>query len=361
MMKVTSGRGAVNRPVSEKIKKYFEEESIGQANQTTAIQQKEASSWFTGLVNLCPDTQVYVKKLSGPSDIRDFAGTHYGGLQLVVSPEALKRMASDPEFRKQCEEALAESMEELEQKLSKLGNAGKRVLGKGLYLDEEGKASQWTVSEKTNQVPETLPWKLTTTTNKPERGIDRYRSKEGKLYEIKKKLNYRPAKDLVRIAKAHNQQTAKAAISSIRANIYQLRQSSDDKQTAKQLIGQAERVLLKAQLKVKLLKKEEYMKYVEKRAREDMKEERAALVRRQLQEHRTKRVVREYGQIRDYYPTPQEMEREKEHAREWLDQIAGGGLSGAEYGLGSYLAAPALPAVEISISGSMGSVIDVTL
>lgn len=336
---------------------------IPEQTEPVAVKQNtDATDWLSQLLTSYPDAQTYVKNLSGAEGIRDFAATHYGSLQIIISPEALKRMANDTEFRKQCEEAVKSTLKTLEDKISDMMTGNKTVLGKGLYIGADGNVSQWVVSEKhENKTEEFLPWRMTTTDTKKNNSTDRFRSKDGKVFEVTKKLNYRPARDLERIAKAHNQQAVKTAMGGIRYSIYQLKSSSGDKNVSRQLVGQAEQVLRKAQLKVKLLIKEEYMKQSEERAKERFEEKRAALIRKQLREHQVKRKIREYGQIKDYYPTPQEIEREKEYAREWIDQIGSTAFSECSYGLNAYLSSPAISVGGTAAGGGVGAVIDIVL
>lgn len=361
-MKVESYVNQLNKSENKGSIKSRKQSITSQTEPPVVKSHTDATDWLSDLLTSYPDANIYVKTLLGAEGIRDFAAVHYGSLQIIISPEALKRMANDSDFKKQCEEAFKTTLKALEGKISGLVSDGKAILGKGLYLGDDGNVSQWVVSEKKEyKTEEFLPWKMTYTDSKTDNITDRFRTKDGKVFEIRKKLTYQPARDLARIAKAHNQQLVKTAMGGIRYSIYQLKNSSGDKNVSRQLAGQAEQVLRKAQLKVKLLVKEEYMKQSEKRAKERFDEEHAAFIRKQLRDHQVKRKVREYGQIKDYYPTPQEAQREKEYTREWIEQISGGALSESAYGLGAYLASPAIPSGGVALGGGTGAVIDIVL
>ena len=319
-----------------------------------------------------PGAQIEVCDLSDPKALRRYAQEHFSSLQIVLSPEAIKRMETDTDFRKQCEELIAKTRKSLYDQAARLTNSGRQVLGAGMFIDEEGNVSQWTASQEKNtpamgnQNNQAYnPWLPSNSTSMTKDGsITRFQGKDGKKYIIKKSLSYRPAKDLSRLAQARNQQMVKTTISSIRGTIYQLKSGSGDKKVAKQLVNQAEQVLLKAQIKIKHLKKEELLEIGQKNAEKKSEIERAMHLKRILEEKRVRRVVREYTQIRDYYPSPQEIKREEEKAKEWAEHITGVSTGNTiTTGMQTYAATgvPSITPDMASTAGSSAVFIDITL
>lgn len=304
------------------------------AKKEQPVSNTDRYDYRKDLISKFSGTQIEVGDLSDPQALRRYAQEHFGALQIVLSPEAIQRMEKDTEFRKQCEELIAKTRKSLYDQAARLTNSGRQILGAGMFIDQDGNVSQWTASQEkrppstgnqnnqNNQIYN--PWFPSTSTSNTKDGtISRFQGKDGKKYIIKKNLSYRPAKDLSRLAQARNQQMVKTTISSIRGSIYQLKSGGGDKKVARQLINQAEQVLLKAQTKIKHLKKEELLEIAQKNAAKQSEIERAMYLKRILEEKRVRRMVREYTQIRDYYPTPQEIKREEDKAKEWAENMTG--------------------------------------
>lgn len=325
-----------------------------------------------------PGAQIKVSDLSDPQALRRYAQKHFGSLQIILSPETVKRMETDTDFRKQCEELIAKTRKSLYDQAARLTKSGRQVLGAGMFIDEDGNVSQWTASQEkkppnagsqNNQMnqnnPIYNPWLPATSTSKTKDGtISRFQGKDGKKYIIKSNPSYRPAKDLSRLAQARNQQMVKTTISSIRGSIYQLKSGSGDKKVTRQLVNQAEQVLLKAQMKIKHLKKEELLEIAQKNAEKQSEIERAMHLKRMLEEKRVRRTVREYSQIHDYYPTPQEIKREEERAKEWVEQVTGVSVgSTITTGMQTYASSgvTSIASDMASTAGSSAVFIDITL
>lgn len=313
-----------------------------------------------------PGAVIHIGDLSGTKGIEDYAQSHYGSLQIVLSPKALKRMMEDPEFKKECERLIGEARKALYDKAARLHRSGGRVVGSGIVLDGDGQISQWTASvgpeNEAKQNPY-QPWLPSATAATKDGLITRLKTKDGKTIVFKKSVNYRPAKDLSRIAQAESKQLVRTTMSGIRASIYQLKSSGGDKRTVGQLVGQAEQVLLKARAKIKNLEKEDLLKFANKRAEQENDTARAAHLKKVLKERRVKRRVREYTQIRDHYPTPQELLQEEKRAEEWSEKAVGSvaGIA-VEAGLTSYL--PSGSSVNVAgmdaTGGGAGVFIDIT-
>lgn len=343
-------------------------QSIGSSGGTDVFDNLDMAgleSYLRDLRKQFPGARFHIGDLPpGSQGISDYAQSHYGSLQIVLSPEALKRMMKDPEFKKECERLIGEARKELYDKAARLGAAGGKVVGSGIVLDENGHVSQWTAStcqekEKLNQ-----PWLPTTTAAMKDGLVSRIKTKDGKTIVFKKKVNYRPARDLSRIAQAGDQQMVRKTMSGIRASIYQLKSSGGDKKVVGQLVGQAEQVLLKARAKIKNLEKEDLLKLAHKRATQENETDRAVHLKRILKERQVRRRVREYTQIRDYYPTPLELKQEEDRAEKRAEQMVGdiaGGVGG-EAGLTSYMQSGSpVPMGGAEASGGGGVFIDITL
>lgn len=307
-----------------------------------------------------PGAKIHVEEIS-VHNIRDYAQSHQGIMQIVISPQALKKMMSDPEFKKNCERLIADTRKSLYLKAGQYQTAGKQVVGSGLILDQDGDISQWTAASEKKQDYLSDIWFPSVTAKQKQGSVTRLKMKDGTFIVFKKKLSYQPSRDLARIAKASTQQGVKTTMGGIRASIYQLKSSGGDKKIANQLAAQAEQVLLKAQSKIKNLKKEELIQSAEKKASAEADQKRAAYLRRVLRERIVKRVVREHAQIRDYYPTPQEIKREEDKGKDWAGDDSG--ISGYDgYGQQSYLPAGGTVQTE-SLGGSCGNTgvyIDIT-
>ena len=188
----------------------------------------------------------------------------------------------------------------------------------------------------------------------------RIRTEKGTMTIEKKKLRYVPAKDLVKIARAGNRQAVRRTISGIQAQINQLKSGSGDRRTKAVLVKQAEQVLLKAKLKDKLLKKEEILQLQQKKAAKKAEYEKSLRLKLLLKKKREGRKVREYGQIRDYYETPQERRLEKELEKyensvetDTTCQDQSYGSYGAAAGMG-----PSAGGADISMAGG---ILDITV
>lgn len=334
----------------------------GARSSKAAIESTE--DYLRSLQEQFPGARIHIGDLSGSQGIKDYAQSHYGSLQIVLSPEALRRMMEDPEFKKECERLIGEARKALYDKAGRLNMAGGRMVGSGIVLDEDGNVSQWFAGVLQEKEKPYQPWLPTVDAVTKDGLITRIKTKDGKTIVFRKRLNYRPARDLSRIAQAESQQMVKTAMSGIRASIYQLKSSGGDKQMVGQLVGQAEQVLLKARAKIKNLGKEDLIKIAHKRAEQVHELDRAAHLKRILKERQVKRKVREYTQIRDYYPTPQELRQEEEKAERWAEQITSDfvGSAGGEAGLTSYLpsGSPVSMGGADAFGGGSGVFIDIT-
>lgn len=178
---------------------------------------------------------------------------------------------------------------------------------------------------------------------------------------MKKKPSYTPSRDLARLARARNQQMVKVTISSIRRNIYQLKSGSYVVKEAMPLTHQAEQVLRKALLKSKQLKKEELIASARKKAQRNHNLKKAMYFKRLLKEKQVKRTVREYGQIHDYYPSPQELKAEEKRLKDQLENISGG-MTQSSQDMQSSPAVPAgIPSAAAMQGGEAAVTIDITV
>lgn len=354
----------------EPLKKAGSGRTDSTAIMSTATSAGTGSSrpedYLEGIQKQFPGAIIHIGDLSGTKGIEDYAQSHYGSLQIVLSPKALKRMMEDPEFKKECERLIGDARKALYDKAARLHRSGAKVVGSGIVLDEDGQISQWTASVRPeNEAKQNpyQPWLPSTTAVTKDGLITRLKTKDGKTIVFKKRLNYRPARDLSRIAQAESKQLVRTTMSGIRASIYQLKSSGGDKRMVGQLVGQAEQVLLKARAKIKNLEKEDLLKFAHRRAEQENDTARAAHLKKVLKERRVKRRVREYTQIRDHYPTPQELLREEKRAEEWSEKAVGtvAGIA-VETGLTSYL--PSGSSVSVGgvdgTGGGAGVFIDIT-
>lgn len=270
-----------------------------------------AGEYIRKLSSLFPGRDIVIADIDGKEGLKDYALSHEGGMQIVISGKALEKMMADPEFERQCTEALKQAQKEQADKLMRLPEQGKSLVGSGIYLEEDGDVSRWVLSRKQ---PEQ---KLPSFGEKQGAGnggsfSTGIHTEKGTLTIEKKKASYVPAKDLVKIARSRNRQDVRRTISGIQAQIYQLKTGSGDKRVKAVLVKQAEQVLSKARVKDKQLKKEEFLKWQQKRAAQKAELEKSLQLKLLLKRKQAGRKAREYGQIRDYYETPQERRLEKE-------------------------------------------------
>ena len=331
----------------------------GESGLKTSDALKE-EEYIRYLESFFPGRSISVADLSGKDSIKDYALSHKGSFQIVISRETLERMQKDPEFEKKCMEALKSARQEQAGKLGKLPSQGKHLLGCGLVLDKDGEVTQWVLSQKDIQPKPVSNSSGIRNVGKEDGSYFRIRTEKGTMTIEKKKLRYVPAKDLVKIARAGNRQAVRRTISGIQAQINQLKSGSGDRRTKAVLVKQAEQVLLKAKLKDKLLKKEEILQLQQKKAAKKAEYEKTLRLKLLLKKKREGRKVREYGQIRDYYETPQERRLEKELEKyensvetDTTCQDQSYGSYGAAAGMG-----PSAGGADISMAGG---ILDITV
>lgn len=338
MVRVDSGRYAGYSGVALKnhntdIRKKMDAFQNGQTAEKDSVEifaGKEAAPGESGdavsvkdyiryLEEMVPGRKIAVADLNGEAAIGKYAISHQGTFQIVISQKALEKMMTDPEFEKKCIDALKTERQAQAEKLAGLPAQGKRLLGCGLALGEDGEISQWVLTQKQDFQS------MAGRSEKEQKDASSRNKKEEKLFNmVKKKVTYVPAKDLIKIARAVNRQAVRKTISGIQAQISQLKAGGGEKEVRAAYVKQAEQVLLKAKLKDRQLKKEELLKLQQKRAFEKAEYEKSLQLKQLLKRKREGRKVREYGQIRDYYETPQQRQREEERLANCFPAVTGG-------------------------------------
>lgn len=308
---LTAGQNAER----DSVEIFSQKEAVpGEKDDTVSVKD-----YIRYLEEMVPGRKIAVADLNGKADLGKYALSHQGTFQIVISQKALEKMMADPEFEKQCIEALQAERKAQAEKLAGLPAQGKRLLGCGLALGEDGEISQWVLSQKQD-------FKNMTGITGKEKKEDNsgYKTAQNTFKMEKKKASYVPSRDLIKIARAGNRQAVRKTISGIHAQIYQLKAGGGERRVKAVLVKQAEQVLLKAKLKDKQLKKEELLKLQHKRAYEEAEYEKSLQLKQLLKRKREGRRIREYGQIRDYYETPQQREREEEKYENYLSGASGG-------------------------------------
>lgn len=272
--------------------------------------QTEIENFLNQLKSELPGANIQVVQLSDPSEIKNYVKENLDMFQVLLSPEALKNMVQNTAFKEQTIHTIKLNRQEQLQKIQFAQLSGKNILGAGIILDKDGQTKQWLAHMPALPIRYSDPDMYQ---NQQKNLKEPYKTTIENEWIPKKKASYVPAKDLMRIAKARNQQDVKGAISSIRGKIYQLKFNKDDKKNAYILIGQAEQVLLKAKIKIKRLNEEQLLTSAAKKAAEREQLKKAMQMRQMLEDKQVKRRVREYGQIRDYYPSPSEHIQQKKH------------------------------------------------
>lgn len=336
---------SINSRVQERKIKYQKAE-----NKTVEVNKKEegtennqnsqsVSDVLKSLQKEFQGAHIQIRDLTGRKEIEQYAISHYGSFEIVISDKALKKMMENKDFLEQCKTAIKEARKEQGSKINQLVRSGKKVMGCGIVLDEDGNVSQWTASKDTKPKQSTTDLMFQNMDSQ----LTKIRTKDGGVIVIKKQISYQASKDLAKLARCRNQQSVKSTISGIQGQIYRLKTSKGDKKQIAALVRQADQVVLKAKLKVKLLKKEEIMEHAAKVQKAKGALQRAMQTRRMLNEKRTMRKSREYGQIRDYYPTPKEQEEERrlnqmEHkAEQYMANVSQGAVNPlASAGIGEY-------------------------
>ncbi|MBU9743023.1 hypothetical protein KTH81_04240 [Lachnospiraceae bacterium ASD3451] len=323
-------------------------------NMTDALNVLNLEQWL-------PGSRISVQDLSGKDQLILYARNHPGQFQLVLSPEVLQKMQNDTEFRDWCLDELSKTWKSLLNQAERYTSSGRKVTGTGIYVGADGKICQWIASQEPGNV-QNLPGPSTKALFQGN-SISRYHNRDGSTITLKKKPSYTPSRDLSRLARARNQQMVKVTISSIRRSIYQLKSGSYDAKEAMPLTNQAEQVLRKALLKSKQLKREELIDSARKRAERSRNLKKAMYLKRLLKEKQVKRTVREYGQIHDYYPSPQELKAEEERLKDQLKNAVGGiSQTGRDMASPSSPAAsPGNPSAAAMPSGGTAVTIDITI
>lgn len=310
-------------------------------------EQSKVKSCLDELKTRFAGAEIRIADLDGTSGIRDYASQHYGSFQIVLSTEIVKRMSEDSEFRENMVRMIEDARKQQRDKMYQTAWSGKQVLGGGVYVEADGTISRWIASKDPYQKQmQNKPAYAAAARSSDGSAVSRYQGKDGEKIVIRRKLSYSAARDLSRIARANSQSDVKSAMGGIQARINQFRASGEDKKVIRQLVGQADRVLLKAKLKIRLLKKEALMESAQNRAEAKAELKRAIQLKRMLEESKTKRKGREYGQIRDHYPSPYEKHKWEEEAR-----IATGHT---QTEIGGQVYAPAGNSIEI-VSGGITS------
>lgn len=288
-------------------------------------------SYIDYLESLVPGREIVIADLAGKEEISKYALAGKGSFQIVISAGALEKMRGDPAFEKQCLDALREARQAQAGKLAALPMQGKTLLGCGLVLDEEGSVSQWVMSQK-QAAPQKKPSSFVWQTEKKDGSFIRIKTDKGCITIQKKKPGYTPSKDLVKIARAGSRQAVRTTMAGIRAQIYQLKSGGGEPRVKAVLVKQAEQVLGKARTKEKLLRKEELLKLQQKRSAQKAQYRKSLHLKLLLKQKQSARKVREYGQIRDYYETPEERRLEKEQERLGQEaMVESGAVSGQIY------------------------------
>lgn len=291
----------------------------------------DVRSYINYLESLIPGREIVIADLTGKEEISKYALSGKGSFQIVISAGALEKMRGDPAFEKQCLDALRDARQVQAGKLAALPMQGKTLLGCGLVLDEEGTVSQWVMSQKQaalQKKPSSFVWQ----TEKKDGSFFRIKTDKGTITIQKKKPGYTPSKDLIKIARAGSRQAVHKTMAGIRAQIYQLKSGGGEPRVKAVLVKQAEQVLCKAQTKEKLLRKEELLKLQQKRSAQKAQFRKSLHLKLLLKRKQSGRKVREYGQIRDYYETPEEKRLEEEQERLGQEAVVdSGAVSGQIY------------------------------
>lgn len=306
---------AIQRQESENVIAQDQKTNADASADKTAAVLDKLKQHFKGM-------QIVVGSLKDTQDIRDYALKHLGGSQIVISQEALERMGEDESFMQKCMEAIRAARSEQTAKVKKLPGKGKIFLGSGIYLNDEGETAQWVASRNQKPVSQKVKsYSEKAVMAKGDTVVYTFRSKNG-VITIKKKLTYRPANDLGKLARAMNQQMVKSTMSGVRAQINMFKRSGCDREVVASLTKQAEQVIMRGKLKISLLKKEEILEGQQKARQKKKEYQKAARLRQLLREKKTLRRSREYGEANAYYPTPQE-KREKEELERLERKIDG--------------------------------------
>ncbi|WP_343248521.1 hypothetical protein [Diplocloster hominis] len=327
----------------------------------TAGDSRNTSAYLSNLnlQQLMPGAQIAIQDLSGKDQIILYARGHQGQLQLVLSPDLLQKMQNDTEFRDWCLEELTKTWKSLLNQVERYTNSGRKITGAGIYMGADGSIRQWIASRKPDMIQNKSG--LSTSALFKGNSISRYHNKDGSAITVKKKPSYTPSRDLARLARARNQQMVKVTISSIRRNIYQLKSGSYAAKEAMPLTHQAEQVLRKALLKSKQLKREELINSARKKAQRSQNLKKAMYLKRLLKEKQVRRTVREYGQIHDYYPSPQELKAEEKRLKDQLENAAGGMTQSGQDMLSSTPVPAGIPSAAVMQGGGAAVTIDITI
>lgn len=249
------------------------------------------------LKSLYPDVAISVSDQDAMDGLIRFAvGNH---LTLTLSREFLERMASSPEELKNCKQALADTLKDLEELFDpdKMQSAGAAVDGSGQF-------AYWIQMLKDQESANKDFWeKMFSVKHYKEKGgrnVTEINTPNGVIrWVFVKRLNYSPASHLSRLARLSRQGPVRSLIGGVQAEINRVKRDSNlDEDEAKQAVARMQGVILKAKTKIRNLDEENNLEVMRKRAAEQEQRKKEMALEIELSRRRTKRKVREYGQIR---------------------------------------------------------------
>ncbi len=241
--------------------------------------------------------QVYAQKLNA------------GDTHIIVSQSFLEQAAVSKESFDQSVQLLKELYTQLEEVQKDFGQQGYQARITAA-VSENGEPTIWVdqVAPKEDTYQQRffdLAYKGSVRHYKEKggRNITEIETPDGTIrFVFTKRLNYRPGKDLARLARISNSGNVKGLIGNLRGQINRAKaDKSLDEDEIRLAVAQMKGVINRAQTKLKRLSEEGQLDIRRKNALKRQELEEARALAQELKRRRTLRKSREYGQIRDQF------------------------------------------------------------
>lgn len=280
--------------------KTFDEEKIWQA----ALEQCAQN-----LKNALPDVSLYFLDTNNREQIGQFASGLSHGTHIIISKDFWERAAFDGD-------SFNESKQLIENLWQQLNQTQKAFAAQGydanisVALDENGEPLTFIRDVTPKDDYQSRFFKLAYEGSvryykeKGGRNITEIQTPDGSTVRmvITKRLNYRPGKDLARLARTNTNGNIKSLIGNLQGQINRAKvDKSLDEDEVRQAIAQMKAVIGRAQRKIKQLNEENQLDIQRKNALKQKELKEAQALAKELKRRRTLRRSREYGQISEHF------------------------------------------------------------
>lgn len=299
--------------------------------------EKKVKECFEKLEKSLSGTNVHI--VPEQTDVIQYAASLKGGVHVIISRDFLLGMAASEEAFQEGTDILTKMTQKLQQLQQTLLKEELHGAAMGVAVDDEGTVCSWL---KQPQQQDSAFQSMLDALKDPMvkyykekggRNVTEIKTKDGVMrWVITKKLNYNPGKDLAKLAAISAITGVNSFVVGVRARLKCAKNDPYlDENEVKQAVYSMERMIQRANTKVKQLKEENQMEKIKKRMQQRQEMKKAQYMARELKRRRTLRRSKEYGQIHERFPLPPSLDqlhrKQDEREEKWEESfIANSGI-----------------------------------